>query len=102
MRYVTILGKRWRLSFVPRLRVGRESPDGACDSPKKTGKEIRIRRALLRYPRALMETLIHELLHAADWTKDETWIDETAADLARILWGVGFRMDADEEKTDGR
>jgi hypothetical protein len=36
------------------------------------------------------EVLIHELLHAADWTKDEEWVVEVAQDLARFLKEAGL------------
>jgi hypothetical protein len=41
--------------------------------------------------RVELEVHIHELLHCADWSKDEHWVQTTAADIARILWELGYR-----------
>jgi hypothetical protein len=35
--------------------------------------------------------VIHELLHAAHWDLDELAVEETAEDLARVLWKLGYR-----------
>ncbi len=86
----TILGKRWRLEFVPLD----SRYDGECDRPDATGKSIKIRRSLLKQPRLLLEALIHEGLHAADYCKDEEeWVSPVAHDLARLLWNQGFRLE---------
>lgn len=94
MQTVTIGRKRWRLAFGPVVR----GIDGHCDAPETTGKKITIRRSLLKRPRRLMEVLIHEGLHASDWSKDEAWIEATAEDLARLLWGMGFRLQSGEKQ----
>jgi hypothetical protein len=76
---VTINGKRWRLIFTSQLGDCR----GICDHPDAVGKRIRIRNGLPR--EELIEVLLHELLHAADWSKGESWVERTACDLARVL-----------------
>lgn len=90
---VSIDGKRWRLQFVP-LPSGL---DGDIDPPKAKHKTIRIRRALLRKPRELLETVIHEALHAADSSKDELWVGQIADDLAALLWRLGYRMEKEQK-----
>lgn len=47
---------------------------------------------LWRKPRRLAEVLIHEILHAADWSKDESWVEQAAADIERVLFRQGFRL----------
>ena len=42
-----------------------------------------------------LEVLIHELVHAASWHIDETFVEQFARDAARALWRVGYR-DGDE------
>ncbi len=37
-------------------------------------------------------TLIHEGLHASNWTKSETDVDRTSKDIGRLLWRLGFRI----------
>ena len=63
--------------------------NGSCDPPSLKGKRIVIRRSL-RGEQELQVT-IHELLHAADYTKTEEWVDESAHDIARVLWRLGWR-----------
>ena len=90
VRSITILGKRYRF----RLMDGRKMPDvfGECEDPKAAGKEIRIRKALLKHPREFVETLIHEMLHGADFSRKEDWISQLADDLERALHRFGFGL----------
>lgn len=83
-------GKAWQLE--PRAKLPADR-DGDCDPPSKPGKSIRIRAGLRGVHR--LEVEIHELLHAADWSKDEAWVEATAHDLARILWRLGYRLHKD-------
>lgn len=76
---VTINGKRWQLVFTNALRDCR----GKCDPPNAVGKRIQIRADLPR--EELIEVLLHECLHAADWSKDEAWVERIAWDIARTL-----------------
>lgn len=82
---VTILRKRWNLL---RNHSGPKN-DGYCDPPDARNKSIRVHSGL-RGEREL-EILIHEMLHAADWSKDEEWVEEFSKDLARVLWRIGYR-----------
>lgn len=84
--FVTIRGRRYRLLAVPRLP---EDRDGDCTSPSDKGRMIRYRRALRGQRK--MEVLIHEMLHAALWDLDEQAVEETAHDLSRALWRMGYR-----------
>ena len=81
---VRILGKLWSLRFVP-LRLFR----GDCDAPSTPRKEIRIHSGLTGEER--LEVILHELRHAADWSRDEQFIAAEARDMARILWRLGYR-----------
>ena len=84
--HVTIGGKRWRLAFVSRLPDG---ADGDCDGPQVPNKTMRIKRSLA--DKKKLEVILHESLHAADWHRSEEWVHETAEDLTRILWRLGWR-----------
>jgi len=88
-----ILGKRWRLVFVRFPSLGRRrSKDGECDAPDSPNKKIRIGKHLHNRPRRLLEVIIHECLHAADWHKDDAWVETVSEDVAKILWAQGFRL----------
>lgn len=86
---ITILGKRWRLRWVTR----REMPAsyGECDHPSMPGKEIRIRKG--QSPFDELDTIIHELMHAADDSKHEDWVAQVATDVARVLHKLGYRRE---------
>lgn len=84
---VRIRGKMWDLSFV---RTPNDV-DGLCDAPTTPGKRIRISHALKG--EAQLDTTVHELLHAAHWDIDEPAIEQTAADIARVLWRLGYRRE---------
>ena len=83
---VKLLGKTWELRFC-RLRTAR----GDCDAPDTCSKEIRIHNGLR--DEELLEVIIHECRHAADWRIDESYIEREARDLARVLWRLGYRRD---------
>ncbi len=82
---LNVLGKRWRLRFVPNLGTNR----GDCDPPNQRAKEIRVAAGLRGEER--LEVLIHELVHAAGWHIDEGFVERFAADAARVLWRLGYR-----------
>lgn len=77
----------WRLEFWPILNG---NDRGSCDAPTKKAKAIKIRSTLKGQER--LEILIHEMLHAAFWDLDEEPIEETAADIARALHGLGYKL----------
>jgi hypothetical protein len=82
--HVTILGRRWNLRFC-RLK----DDYGQCDHPDKPSKEIRINDSADGC--VLLESLLHEMLHAANWHLDESFVTDCAMDMGRILWRLGYR-----------
>lgn len=84
-RKIILLGKRYNLKYIPYLG----KYDGSCDPPDLIDKSIRIQSGLKG--REELETLIHEFLHALDWSKDESWIDQSSCDISKILWNLGWR-----------
>ena len=64
--------------------------DGCCDYPHGGKPTIRI-CADLKFRKGL-ETAIHESLHASCWAKSEEKVTQTAKDVARFLWRLGFRL----------
>lgn len=92
IRSVIIDGRRYAVKVTTRhLRV-RDGVLANCDSPRDARKAIRIHPLIADEPEELMETIIHEGLHAAGWHLDENWVDQTAKDLGRFLWRAGFRL----------
>ncbi len=81
-RTVTIRGQRWRLRFVPNL--GEDM--GQCDYNLRV-----IRVALGQSQEDELDTVVHELLHAAYPDTEETAIGETAEAIAKVLLRLGWR-----------
>ncbi len=67
-----------------------ECIQGYCDDPRKKNKKIIVDPEL--YGLEELDTIIHELLHAADYTKTEAWVNESATDIAAVLWKLGYRI----------
>ena len=88
---VRLAGKRYKLV---RCDI---SHHGECESPITKGKKIRIKKAIKG--RILLDTLIHESLHACLWIADEEWVAQTASDISHILWRCGYRQDLDRSET---
>ena len=85
--YHTFRGKRWRLVSVPSRRLDHDR--GECENPTSSGKTIRINRELSG--EGMLDTLIHEALHACLWDLDDEAVEPTAKDMARMLWRLGYR-----------
>ncbi len=81
-----ILGRKWRLCW---RNLSKKDP-GECDWPTRKNRAIRIRKGMK--PRAELETLIHECLHAGQWYQlPEEWVEQMGHDLARIIIRLGWR-----------
>lgn len=81
-RIIQIRGQRWRIRFVPNLG----DCEGVCEKPTRT---IRI---ALGYPdEQTMDSVIHEVLHAALWDLDEEAVEETANAVSSALAKLGWR-----------
>ena len=70
------------------LRFGRPIT-GAVGHYDPDAKELVVSPRLKGEHRA--DCIIHELLHAALPDLDEAAVDETATDIARVLWRLGYR-----------
>lgn len=44
-----------------------------------------------KHARLMLTVLLHECLHASDWDKSEKVVDQTAVDVGRLLWRLGYR-----------
>lgn len=86
--YVKILGKLWKFRRVKNL-FKRKGAWGWIDPPSVVNKTLEIDDSLEGEEELVV--IIHEMLHASDWTKDEEWIHETAADLGRMLTRLGYK-----------
>ena len=88
---VPIAGRRWRVKLVPAREMPRDAL-GDCDHPPGRHPTIRIRRNLPQ--RELLDTAVHEVLHASLPSLSEECVTETAHDIARVLFSLGWRRKA--------
>ncbi len=88
-----ILGRVWDVRFVANLGETEdgEKVRGNCDSPKTPAKAIRILNSLEGEEQ--LDVIIHEFAHAADWWKDEEFIEQFGSDLARLLTRLGYKRE---------
>jgi len=83
---IKIRGKVWEVVYPTNM-----THRGLCDAPESKNKKIRILASLRGEER--LEVLIHEMLHAAAWHHlDETFVTDCAADVARALHRLGYRL----------
>lgn len=84
-----LLGVRWLLRFT-RLRG---AAAGWAYLPDR--KNPRMQRKILiderLERRTRLETILHELLHVAFPTVSEEHVTESARDIAKVLWSLGYR-----------
>jgi hypothetical protein len=84
---IEIRGKRWNLEVVDRLP---DSSHGEIDPNDRPGKQIRIARN--QNPLDLLDTVVHECLHAACPDLCEEAVTESATDIAKVLHRLGCRV----------
>jgi len=78
---ITLRGRRWE------LRWARLKDHGDIQPPHIKGKTIRISRG--GPGSRILETLIHEMLHACLWDLSEDSVEKTAEDITRTLIRLG-------------
>lgn len=88
-RRVKLGGRYWRLRSVDHKTLPCNY-DGICDHSEAKKKTIRIANNLAG--RDLLDTLIHEMLHACLPHLNEEAVETTATDIARILHKLGWEQ----------
>ena len=85
---VSVGGRYWSMEF------GRTRPRmyGVPEAPHTKNKKIRIRQRLKED--VMLDTIIHELLHAAEWDAGEAWIEQIATHTSQVLILAGWQRKA--------
>ena len=63
---------------------------GACDPPN-IRRPNWVNSVEDTQSRKFLEISIHESLHAGNWKASEGMVTQTAYDIARLLWRMGYR-----------
>jgi predicted SprT family Zn-dependent metalloprotease len=92
--HFTLHGLRWLVRFT-RLRGQAAGwaylPDAKRPSmPRKILIDERLKN------RTLLETIVHECIHVSFPSASEDHVTESARDIARVLWTLGYRLDEDK------
>jgi hypothetical protein len=85
-------GLRWLFRFT-RLR-GSAAGWAYLPDPLKPQQERKILIDDRLKNRALLETIVHECVHVSFPSASESHVTECARDIARVLWTLGYRIDA--------
>ena len=85
---IELRGKRWRLQGIDFLQDG---SCGSIDPPDTPQKRILI--ALNQNQIDILDTVIHECLHACYPDLDEEAITESATGIAKVLFRMGYRLE---------
>lgn len=80
-------------SFSVFIRVTKDMDPGDAGICHKRGNKFFISVRPDLPARKTLEVIIHEFLHAADWQKDEEWVQDTGRSLALLLYAVGYRSE---------
>lgn len=86
---IKIMNRKWRVLRPSEITCDGELQHGDCDPPDQKNKAIRVISSL--EDRVELETFLHEMLHASDWSKDEYWVETCAFDISKALWRLGYR-----------
>lgn len=89
--HFTLAGVRWLVRFT-RLR-GQAAGWAYLPDPRKPhAQRHRILIESRLKGRARLETIIHECLHATNPTASEEHVTQTASEIARVLWTLGYKQ----------
>jgi len=82
VKTATFNGVVYDIDMSPRI-------NGTCDCP--CGGKPSILILADSKTRSELEALIHESLHAEDWSKSEEKVTRIGREVARFLWRLGYR-----------
>jgi hypothetical protein len=87
---VRLGGRYWELRFVPNLRNAGEVDFGM----NLESRIIRVR--LGQSAEDMLDTIVHEALHASRPELDEDAVTKTANDVSRLLYRLGYRRQSSQ------
>lgn len=91
---IKINKKNWKIKIVKSTEMSQSSL-GECDHPDQKKPEIWVKRS--QKPIDLMDTIIHEVLHAVRPELSEEAVLDTATTIAKALWKLNYRKQSSNE-----
>lgn len=85
---IRINKKNWKIKIVKSAELPNNIL-GECDDPKYSKPEIWVKRSLK--PLDLMDTIIHEVVHAVRPELSEEAVIQTANAISKALWKLNYR-----------
>ena len=79
-------GKRWNIKV---RRKPAKTSHATIDPPQTKSKTIYIDPNMTGLVR--LRSLLHEAWHGCDWDMAEEAVEQSAEDVARFLWRLGYR-----------
>lgn len=92
---IKINKKSWKIKIVKSTELS-PSTCGECDDPSRAKPEIWVKRSLK--PKDLMDTVIHEVIHAIRPELSEEAVLETANVITDALWKLKYRKQKPQEE----
>ena len=96
-RRIRIMNRSWQLVFVHPGDFEGQTQYGECDEPTAKNKKIKINQHI--DGELLLDTLIHEMTHAAFPIIDEDCVEQFATDVARVLAELGYGRSERNDET---
>lgn len=75
-----------------RYEIDTEPVNGSCQHPENKGTPTLSVNVDDKKTLKFLRILIHESLHASNWHSSEEKVTQTANDIGRLLWRMGFRL----------
>ena len=70
--------------------------DGCCSPPNPGDRKPLIRVCCPLDTQRGLITVIHEAMHACNYSKHEATVDRASKDIGRLLWGLKYRIVKDD------
>lgn len=91
---VTLRGEPWVIQEVSPSARKMKNKWGLCTrlmKGKLKGSISILPKEYYKSPKDLLDTTLHELLHACFWDLSEETVLEVGKDLSEVLWALGYR-----------
>ena len=75
-----------------KYKIDAEPHDGSCDAPSGRRMPCIMIPGGIKSNQRTLYVFIHEALHAGNWPATEAKVEQTAKDISKLLWRLGYRL----------